>query len=216
VIFAAVPIKALAAAKTRLAPVLSAAERAALAAELLRSVLQALADSGVISATAVVSPDPAALALARGAGAVGLPEQTGDLNAALEQARGWALAGGAETLLVLLGDLPVLRGADIAALAEIAGDPIREGAVVVIAPDRHGQGTNALLLRPPDAIPFTFGAGSYRRHFQAAAARGAEIMVYRSPGTGFDLDTPEDLAVLQTRFIAAGGPPAVVLAGRRP
>ena len=201
--YAAVPVKTLATAKSRLAAALSAAERAGLAEEMLRGVLRALRDSEVVAATAVVSPDSRALAIGTGAGATALRQYSGDLNAALELARGWAVAGGAEMLLVLLGDLPLLRASDIHAMAEIAANSVHGDPVVVMAPDRHGHGTNALLLRPPHALPFHFGLHSYARHTRAAEAAGAELMIYRSPGTGFDLDTPADLADLR----GAPGPP---------
>ena len=203
-IFAAVPVKTLRAAKSRLEPALAPAERAGLVETLLARALRVLARSGVIAASAVVSPDPRALAIATAAGAAALQQTTGGLNEALDQARAWALAGGADTLLVLLGDLPLLQSADITAMAEIAADPVHGGPVVVLAPDRHGHGTNALLLHPPETLPFYFGIDSYARHYQAAARGGAEIMVYRSAGTAFDLDTPGDLADLQTGQARAG------------
>jgi 2-phospho-L-lactate/phosphoenolpyruvate guanylyltransferase len=195
--YAAVPVKTLRTAKSRLAAALSAPERAGLAEDMLRGVLRAITDSGVVAASAVVSPDPRALAIGVAAGAAALRQGSGDLNAALELARGWAVAGGADMLLVLLGDLPLLRASDINAMAEIAADSVHGDPVVVMAPDRHGRGTNALLLRPPRALPFYFGADSYARHTRAAEAAGAELMIYRSPGTSFDLDTPADLADLR-------------------
>ena len=100
---------------------------------------------------------------------------------------------------MLLGDLPLLEGADIAAMAEIAADPVWGAPVVVLAPDRHRRGTNALLLRPPGALPFHFGYDSFAKHVGEAVAGGAELMIYRSPGTEFDLDTPGDLAELAER-----------------
>jgi 2-phospho-L-lactate guanylyltransferase len=192
-IFAVVPVKSLETAKSRLSTTLSAEERARLVETLLRRVLRALADSGSIAQSAVVSPDPRALAIAAAAGAAALPQAGTGLNEALEQARTWAVAGGADTLLVLLGDLPLLEGADIAAMAEIAADPVWGAPVVVLAPDRHRRGTNALLLRPPDTLPFHFGYDSYAKHVDEARAGGVELMIYRSPGTEFDLDTPGDL-----------------------
>jgi len=195
-IYAVVPVKSLETAKSRLAPALSPGQRAGLVEQLLARVLHAVAGSDAIAGMAVVSPDPRALAIAAAAGAVPLAQAGGGLNEALEQARAWALAGGADTLLVLLGDLPLLQSADIAAMAEIARDPVRGGPVVVVAPDRHRRGTNALLLSPPGTLPFHFGYDSYARHTQDALAGGAELMIYQSLGTGFDLDTPGDLADL--------------------
>ncbi|HEX6608287.1 MAG TPA: hypothetical protein VF276_15410, partial [Chloroflexia bacterium] len=96
-LFAVVPVKSLETAKSRLRPTLSGRQRAGLAARLLGGVLRALNDSDVADAVAVVSPDPRVLRLAAGVGAVGLRQQTGDLNAALDLARAWAVAGGADT-----------------------------------------------------------------------------------------------------------------------
>jgi len=63
---------------------------------------------------------------------------------------------------------------------------------LVIAPCRHGTGTNALLLRPPDLIPFAFGPDSFAAHCAAACAAGVEPIIYRADNIAFDLDTPED------------------------
>jgi len=195
-IYAVVPVKTLAVAKSRLEPALSATERAGLVESLLQGVLRALAESGVVALTAVVSPDPRACALAQALGAVGLPDPGGGLNAALEAGRTWAVAQGATALLVLLGDLPLLAGSDIAALAALLVAAPAADPTVVLAPDRRDGGTNAMLLRPPGALPFAFGLDSYRRHHAAATAAGVTVRLYRAPGTAFDLDTPSDLADL--------------------
>jgi hypothetical protein len=94
---------------------------------------------------------------------------------------------------------PGLTAADVAALVALAG---ADAPTVVLAPDRHERGTNALLLRPPDAIPFAFGPDSLARHQAVATARGLPVRLYYAPGTALDLDTPEDLAALPER--AAG------------
>ncbi len=195
-IYAVVPVKTLAVAKSRLQSALSAAERAGLVESLLQGVLRALAESGVIAVTAVVSPDPRARTLAVALGAVGLPDPGGGLNAALEAVRTWAVAQGATALLVLLGDLPLLAGRDIAALAALLAATPDDDPTAVLAPDRRDGGTNAMLLRPPGALPFAFGLDSYHRHRAAAAAAGVAVRLYRAPGTAFDLDTPGDLADL--------------------
>jgi 2-phospho-L-lactate guanylyltransferase len=71
------------------------------------------------------------------------------------------------------------------------------GGLVVLAPDRAGAGTNALLVRPPQALPFAFGPQSCARHVDLARERDLEVMFYRAPGTAFDVDRPEDLAELR-------------------
>lgn len=183
-----VPHRGLAAAKTRLAPVLDDAEREALAGRLLDRVLriahQACAD------VVVITPSAALEQLASAAGARLVVQRGMGLNAGLEQARGEALAHGVATLAVLHGDLPNLDAADISAMLEAI--PATGG--VTIAPDRAGTGTNALALSPPDAIPFRFGAGSFAAHRAEAEAAGVQLVEVHRPGLAFDLDTPADLA----------------------
>ena len=183
-----VPHRGLAAAKTRLAPVLDEAEREALAKRLLERVLAvahaACGDVVVITPSAALGP------LLASAGAR-LAHQRGlGLNAGLEQARAQAIADRIETLLVLHGDLPNLGTDDVAAL--LAAVP--QGGGVAIAPDRGGSGTNALALRPPDAIAFRFGVGSLAAHLTEAEVAGVPLVEVHRPGLAFDLDTPADLA----------------------
>lgn len=183
-----VPHRGLAAAKTRLAPVLDDAEREALAGRLLERVLAvAHAACGDV---VVISPSDA-LALLVGAAGARLVHQLGmGLNAGLEQARREALADGIDMLVVLHGDLPNLATDDIAALLAAVPQPSGVG----IAPDRAGSGTNGLALRPPDAIAFRFGVASLAAHHAAAEAAGVPIVEVHRPGLAFDLDTPADLA----------------------
>jgi len=196
---AIVPIKALTAAKSRLAAALDPAARAALTMRALGNVLAAL-DTPGIAARVVVTPDEAVLRAAEAAGALGLRQAGEGLNEGLAQGRAWAVAAGAEAILIVLGDLPLLARPDVEALLDLADRP----GVAVFAPDRHGMGTNAILLRPPDALPFAFGVGSLARHRAAAAARGLAPRWYDAPGTALDLDTPADLAALDA--ILAGAP----------
>ncbi len=120
------------------------------------------------------------------------------LLGALDQARQAALAAGAGTLLIVFGDLPLLDADDVRNL-------LRRDAAVVIAPDRHGSGTNALLLRPHAAGPgehafrFQFGEGSLDRHVAEAHRLGLDVATSVGAGTAFDLDTPDDLNVLDQR-----------------
>ncbi len=183
-----VPHRGLAAAKTRLAPVLEAGEREALARTLLARVLsvarEACDDVEVITPSEdlrpIVEEAGARLAVQRGMG----------LNAGLEQARAEALRDGVDVLTVLHGDLPNLAAPDITAL--VAG-VARDGGVA-IAPDRAGAGTNGLAQSPPDAIAFAFGPDSFARHSAAAVEAGVPAAVIDRPGLAFDLDTPADLA----------------------
>ena len=194
--FAVVPINRLAAAKSRLALALSGAGRRELALWMAGRVLGAVARSGAVDAIAVVSPDDEALAWARGYGAIPIAQEHGGLNAGLALAREHALARGADALLVLLGDLPRLTPGEVARLVS-AGEQAEAAHSVVLAPDREGQGTNGLLLRPPDLLPFAYGPGSFARHRAIARAFGVEPLIVASPGLAFDVDTPADLHVLE-------------------
>jgi 2-phospho-L-lactate guanylyltransferase len=201
-VVALVPVKAFAAAKTRLSPLLPAERRADLAARLLDHVLDAILSSDAVDCCAVVSPDSSALATAAALGAVPLRQESRGLNPGLEEGRGWAVRQGAGALLVVLGDLPLLTPADVAGLvAQATGAP-----GVVLAPDRHSTGSNALLLTPPTAIPFHFGVDSAAAHQAAAAERGLPFRHYITSGTAFDVDTPADLQTwLATGAVASLG-----------
>lgn len=116
------------------------------------------------------------------------------LNAALQQAAAAAYERGAEAVLVLPADLPLLTATAVAALIHA----LPEGPGVVLAPDRHRTGTNALLVRPPLAMPFLFGARSFVRHLWAARCRGLPYVMHDQAAISLDLDTPDDLALLAT------------------
>lgn len=201
-VVALVPVKAFAAAKTRLSPVLAADRRADIAARLLDHVLDAILSSDAVDLCAVVSPDPAALETVAAVGAVPLRQTSVGLNPGLEEGRAWALRQRADALLIVLGDLPLLTPADVAGLvAQATGAP-----GVVLAPDRHGTGSNALLLTPPTALPFRFGLDSAAAHMAEAAQRGLPLHQYITSGTAFDVDTPADLQTwLATGVLASPG-----------
>jgi 2-phospho-L-lactate guanylyltransferase len=188
-----VPVRALEGAKSRLGAVLDAEERHALTSHLVaRTIEVALATPGVVEVIAV-SPDTDALALAAEHGARPLPQRSRGLNPAIGEAR---TAVTTPRMLVLPADLPAIGVDDIAAVL-VAGD--RAGSPsVVVAPDRHGRGTNALLLDPPDAIDTAFGGGSRAGHaWLAASADIAHAEVTGRPGLEVDLDTADDLLLVE-------------------
>ncbi|MBF6591557.1 MAG: 2-phospho-L-lactate guanylyltransferase [Ktedonobacterales bacterium] len=197
-IAAVVPLHGLTEAKSRLRGVLADADRLALMRWLAERVLAALAESGVVARIAVVSPDLEVLAWAREWGAMALRQKWGGLNEGLEVGRRWALAEGAAALLIALGDLPLLTAAEVAGLAALAHGG-GQAPLAVLAPDRVGRGTNALLLRPPSLLPFVSGEGSLARYQALARARGIEPCIYDTPGTRFDVDGPADLDELIAR-----------------
>jgi 2-phospho-L-lactate guanylyltransferase len=198
-VVAIVPVKCLANAKGRLAGHLSPAERAAFTLESLERVLQSIAASHAVEATLVVSPDVSVRTRALAAGAAAIDEPGGAAeariladshNRALEHARATAVARWRPAaLLVLAADLPLITAGDVAELVAL-GDG---GRRVVIAPDRAGSGTNGLLLRPPDVLPFRFGRQSFDEHAAEAEQRGLDVRVFQSVGTSHDVDVPHDL-----------------------
>jgi 2-phospho-L-lactate guanylyltransferase len=194
-----VPIKGLLHAKTRLASRLSPTERATLARDMLAHVLGAIEASGAVAAVAVISPQPEELDLPPGVTAL-LQIEDG-LNALLEQGREWATAQGADALMVVFADLPLLLPADIERIVHLG----KSTNSIVLAPDRHNQGTNIMLLHPPALIPFAFGPSSYEAHRTAALQARARLEVYRSCSTALDIDTPDDLACLEKQRLAAAG-----------
>jgi 2-phospho-L-lactate/phosphoenolpyruvate guanylyltransferase len=179
---AILPVKSFGRAKQRLGAAFP--DRPRLAAAMLADVLDALRRVPGLDDLIVVSAEPV-----EGAHLVHDPEEAGQSAAAL---RGIAAAveRGADRVLLVPGDCPAL---DPAELARLLARP--EG--VVIVPDRHGTGTNALLLAPPDAIEPAFGPGSFARHAARARAAGAAVKVCELPSLGLDVDTPDDLAALR-------------------
>ncbi len=183
-----VPVKPFDEGKSRLHHVLDGDQRAALSRRLLCGVLDTVRRSGLAARILVISRDEAVLNLASAAGAATMPEAGNDLNAALEAARGRAVERGAEAVLVLPSDLPLVTVDDLVRLYALSV----EGADVVIAPSRDG-GTNALLLRPPHLLDFAYGPDSFRHHCQQARANDLRYRVLKSPTLAFDLDWPQDL-----------------------
>jgi len=181
-------------AKQRLSSGLAGTSREVLAEAMLRDVLGALARVRSLYEIVVVTREPRAAALARAHDALIVEDEaeTGQSAAAsLGVAR--AVEFGAERVLMVPGDCPALDPREVAAL--LAGQG--EGRAVTIVPDRHGTGTNALLLAPPDVIAPAFGEGSFERHRAAAEASDARVAVAEMASLALDIDTPDDLDALR-------------------
>jgi 2-phospho-L-lactate/phosphoenolpyruvate guanylyltransferase len=195
---AILPIKRFDAAKQRLAGGIDHERRRELAAAMVTDVLEAIGEARTIERTIVVSGDPIAQEIAAAAGAEVVPDpgDAGHVEAALAGiAR--AEAEGATCVVLLPGDCPLLDPRELDRL--LTGIPERYVGVV---PDRHGTGTNALALSPPDAIVPAFGEGSCARHVAAAREAGIPFGVEELASLGLDLDTPADVVAL-TRELAA-------------
>ncbi len=208
-VVALIPVRSLTTGKTRLAPDVSPVDRSRLIREMLGDVVAAAIASGVVDRIVVVSPDPAVLALVSdldpGILPLRQPDDRPGLIAALCQGRDLAISGGAAALLVLFADLPLLAPADVRAM--VAAD-----APVVLSPDRHGAGTNALLLRLTEsrAFRFRFGERSFGAHLDEADRLGLRAVSVVTAGTSLDVDTPADLAEWADR---ADSPAAVSATG---
>lgn len=190
---AVLPVKRFDAAKQRLAAGVDETRRRELAAAMVADVLDAIAEARSIERLIVVSGDPIAQELAAKAGAevVPDPEDAGHVQAA-QAGIARAEAEGAERVALLAGDCPLLDPRELDRL--LTGVP---GSYVGIVPDRHGTGTNALLLSPPGAIVPAFGEGSRQRHVDAAREAGIPFGIEELPSIELDLDTPADVIALQ-------------------
>jgi len=189
-LWAIVPVKPLRLGKSRLAETLSEDERADLNGRLLAHTLTTLAAIPEIEQVLVISRDPAALALARNHGARTLQENgSPQLNVALARATVVVKNYHTHGVLIVPADLPLLTPQDVHLMLERAVDP----PVVVLAPDRHKQGTNCLLICPVGLIEYEFGPGSFQKHMAQAQAAGARLEIVDLPSLALDMDLPEDL-----------------------
>lgn len=189
---ALVPVKELNAAKSRLAAYLSRQQRESLVLDMLHHVLQILLASCLFERVSVVSPDTRVLEHARLWGAQALKEEQHGHNSALQAAAMREQAVGATAILTISADLPLLRLSDIQGVIEQS----RQHAVV-LAPSQDGTGTNAILMRPPLALPYLFGLNSRQRYQQAARQQKLSSTVYTSIGLAMDIDTIDDLQRLR-------------------
>ena len=214
---AILPVKRFSAAKRRLGEGVDGRLRDALVRAMVADVVGALAATPAIELTIAVT------------GQRELPEPGGPrlmvLEDTLEEGQSAAaslgvsraLELGFERVLCVPGDCPTLSPSELAALLSA---PTAEGPEVAIVPDRHGSGTNGLLLAPPGVIAPSFGPGSFERHRSLVLAGGAALRVERPPSLLLDIDTDADLQALRDRLAAGtGGAPrtrALLAAGATP
>jgi 2-phospho-L-lactate guanylyltransferase len=190
---AILPIKRFGAAKQRLAGPLGSGARQALVQAMFQDVLASLRHVEGLDAVAVVTGNATAARAAHGEGVTVLDdsEESGH-NEAAGVGVAYAVEHGFDRVLLVPGDAPLLDGSELEALLRDA-DP---GPGLVVVPDRHGSGTNALLIAPPSALAPSFGPGSRERHERLAAAAGVACRVDPLPSLAIDVDTPEDLDAL--------------------
>jgi 2-phospho-L-lactate/phosphoenolpyruvate guanylyltransferase len=188
---AIVPVKQFHLAKSRLASVLTPEERMDCSSWMLSNTLECLQAVSEVETVTVVSRDQKALTIADHFGAMALLELQPGLNPALQQAA--AHTNKSRPLLVLPSDLPLLKTEDLQELVRL----LDASPEVILAPDRHCQGTNALLLNPYDNFQFCFGLNSLQAHRAEAERLGIRFRLHLSSHLGFDLDLPEDLEIFR-------------------
>jgi 2-phospho-L-lactate guanylyltransferase len=215
---AILPVKRFAEAKRRLGASVAAPLRVELARAMVSDVLLALAQTASIERTIVVTCEDSIVASALDQGALVLRDAAEDgQSAAVSIGVEQALTEGIERVLCIPGDCPALDPSELESLLAGGGrhppddDSAGDGAgrrddrggracEVVVVPDRHGTGTNGLLLTPPDAIAPSFGPGSCERHRALALAAGASFRLERPASLLLDIDTGADLEALRARL----------------
>lgn len=174
--------------KSHLAGCLSGSERVALIRSMLDRVLEAARSAHTIESTLVVTPERDTLPESV---MVSFDEGAG-LNEAFERAREVMRRTGLRMIVTLPADLPHVRAEDLEALVRAAHGGI------AIAPDRHGTGTNAMVCPVGLPLRFRFGPDSCRLHLEEARRLGFEPAIVSRPGLSFDVDSPSDLAQLES------------------
>jgi len=197
---AVLPVRSFSSAKQRLSGTLAAGARQSLVQAMFADVLGALRRARRLDAIAVVTDDISAEAIARRDGAVVVKDdrRSGQSEATLlgiEHAKQASF----ERVVLVPGDTPLL---DPAELDELLDRAERDRLEVAIVPDRHGTGTNALVIAPPTQFAPTFGPGSFARHIGAARESGLSYREVEVPSLALDVDTDADLAALWSEIDA--------------
>lgn len=201
---AVLPVKRFTLAKQRLGESIDDELRLELARAMVSDVLDALTRTPAIDSTIVVTNEESIGASALERGATLLPDSAErGQSAAVGLGIAHALALGISRVLCVPGDCPALDPAELGLL--LGGTQEPAGHEVVIVPDRHGTGTNGLMLSPPQAIEPSFGPGSCKRHRRLAEDAGIPCRLRRPASLMLDIDTGADLAALRERLLDARG-----------
>ena len=187
--FVIIPVKGLDEAKSRLSPLLFDNERKEFCLKMLEDVLLAVKTMKGVQQTLVISIDPLVFRVAKSFGAVPFKESRLGFNQAVSEAISWSIQGGAGSVLILPADIPLVTATDLNKILSLG-----KKAAMVISPSRSGDGTNALFLTPPNAIPTFYGRHSFQRHIEEASTRGIRFRITRLRRIALDIDTREDLA----------------------
>ncbi|MGE5445049.1 MAG: 2-phospho-L-lactate guanylyltransferase [Ignavibacteriales bacterium] len=190
--FALIPVKDLSKAKERLSLIFSQPERTALAYAMLEDVLRAMKGSRLLDRLFVVTSDENATELAKSLGVEIIKEtkQEGE-SASVDYASKICKNMGAQTVLVIPGDAPLITHEDVDFILEKE----KSYPSIILVPARDEMGTNAILRKPSDVIPSRFGYDSLRKHINEARQGNIPYEVYNLPRVALDIDEPEDLAL---------------------
>lgn len=194
--FALVPVKDLSKAKERLSPILSQSERTDLAHVMLEDVLIALRGSRLLDRILVVTLDENAIKLAESLDIEVIKEtkQNGE-SESVDWASIVCKEMGAESVLVIPGDAPLITPEDVDFILE-KEKPLHS---VILVPARDELGTNAILRKPPDVIPSRFGYDSFKKHIEEARKRNITYEIHKLPRAALDIDEPEDLSLFASQ-----------------
>jgi len=185
-----IPVKSLQAGKSRLSPVLDEPARRRLNEFFLRHVARVAKEFPGASNTTVVSACDGVLSLATSLGMSGLRQTAGGgLNAAVRQGVESLRARGAEAILIIPSDLPLVEAADLREIASLG-----QSERIVVCPDKHRSGTNAIFLPPGKSIDFRFGQGSCAEHARQMGRGRALPLLHYNRRVAMDVDDPDDLA----------------------
>ena len=197
---ALMPVKGFRNAKQRLNPLLNSVAREHLAEIMFRDVLRQVRLARGLAATFVVTGDDRVAAIAATAGAEVIREKSENgETGAVDFARKELKSAGCEAVLIIPGDMPLLRASDVeSVLAQVPHDARAPFALLVPSHDRLG--TNALLLAPPDVIELRFGHDSFAFHMSRVAAQGLPVRFFENERIALDIDEPKDLE----RFLSYG------------
>lgn len=190
---AILPIKSFDEAKQRLSAELDPTPRRALVEAMFSDVLIALRRATLVDQVLVVSADNVAQRIAGGYDAMVVEDEDLGHNQAAARGAARALELGVDRVLMVPGDCPLISPVE---LDELLARPVASPSLLVV-PDRHGTGTNALVVTPPDALAPAFGPGSHNRHREHASAAGIPVETVEVPSLALDIDTPEDLAAVE-------------------
>jgi len=194
--FAIVPVKNLGKAKERLSPILSASERAKIARAMLEDVLRALKGSKLLTKCFVVTLDSDAIELAKKLEIeIILESKQESESESVDFSSKVCKEMGAESVLVIPGDAPLITPEDIDFILRREKPP----PSAILVPSRDELGTNAILRKPPDIFPSRFGYDSFRKHMDEAKKKDIKFDVYDLPRIGLDIDEPKDLAIFASK-----------------